>query len=464
MNRSAPFLDWLRFTLPYSIESFAWIRNNFDGGELRERGYLSYAVSESLLCGGLVAYDPNQPKKRILVELSASALSASLKTVNPQKFLAELVNISANVTRIDIALDDHEKLLRPSRIWRKLRKDHAIIQERSYSRIESHERGEEYSGDTVYIGSRTSDVFIRVYDKAGQTKTPGHWVRCEVEIKGDAAKEIASRIAHGTIDLRNWICRQVDFKEKPKTGKAKKKNWPRAKFWDDFLQPFDKERIYFPQYEIGLEEVEAWLVNQVSGALHLMKRTKGLETIEKEGKEKFLNSKRYMALKDKFLQEEKMRLTINKNPESYEVTVKEIFRMAKEYRNDVLEFPEMRGDVFDAYNYVRSLPYREDPKGIEFVTRPSQTLWKGWMGPRDCDDKTLALGAYAELNKILWRAVVCGASEKPEENPHHIYPEFQLNGIWVSMDGTYADEKCKFGGRLYEKEMFRKEYYPGKKF
>lgn len=463
MDRSAPFLDWLRFTLAFTNDSFAWIRKNFDGGELRNRGYLSYPISESLVCGGLVAYDPNAPKKRIMVELSASALSASLKKANVKNFLGELVNMGANVTRIDIALDDYEKLLTPSRVWRKLRKDHAVIQARSYSRIESHERGEEFSGDTVYIGSRSSDVFIRIYDKGGQTRTEGHWIRCEVEIKGDCAKEIASRIAHGSIDLRNWICRQVDFRDKPKEGSAKKKNWPRSKFWNDFLQPFDRERIYFPQYEKGLEEVEAWLVSQVSGALHLMKRTKGLETIEKEGQEKFLKNKRYTALKDKFTQDEKMRLTINKNPESYELTVREVFRMAREYKNDVLEFPEMRGDVFEAYNYVRSLPYVEDPKGIEFVTRPSQTLWKGWAGPRDCDDKTLALGAYAEQNKIPWRAVVCGASDIPEHNPHHIYPEFKLNGVWVAMDATYADDRCKLGGLLYENEKFRKEYYPEKK-
>ena len=193
-----------------------------------------------------------------------------------------------------------------------------------------------------------------------------------------------------------------------------------------------------------------------------MKRTKGLEAIEEEGKEKFLKNKRYTALKDKFARDEKMRLTINQNPESYETTVKELFRMAREYKNDVLEFPEMRGDIFEAYNYVRSLEYRADPKGIEFLTRPSQTLWTGWNGPRDCDDKTLALGAYAEQNKIPWRAIVCGASENPAENPHHIYPEFKLNGMWVAMDATYSDDRCKLGGLLYEKEIFRREYDPEK--
>jgi hypothetical protein len=45
--------------------------------------------------------------------------------------------------------------------------------------------------DTVYIGSRTSDKFIRVYVKGSE------WLRFEIELKGDAARVAAKHIKTG---------------------------------------------------------------------------------------------------------------------------------------------------------------------------------------------------------------------------------------------------------------------------
>lgn len=41
---------------------------------------------------------------------------------------------------------------------------------------------------TVYFGSRTSDVMVRMYDKGKEQQTDLDWTRIELEIKGDKAK------------------------------------------------------------------------------------------------------------------------------------------------------------------------------------------------------------------------------------------------------------------------------------
>lgn len=48
-------------------------------------------------------------------------------------------------------------------------------------------------GDTLYLGSRSSEQFGRMYDKGLQTNTtpPGVWFRYEVEYKAGAARQIA---------------------------------------------------------------------------------------------------------------------------------------------------------------------------------------------------------------------------------------------------------------------------------
>lgn len=46
-------------------------------------------------------------------------------------------------------------------------------------------------GQTIYIGSRTSDRFARIYNKSAERKITGDWVRYEFELKGHVAKQIA---------------------------------------------------------------------------------------------------------------------------------------------------------------------------------------------------------------------------------------------------------------------------------
>lgn len=139
--------------------------------------------------------------------------------------------------------------------------------------------------------------------------------------------------------------------------------------------------------------------------------------------------------------------------ESYKQTVAKIFEFAKQYKSDLEELKNK--SIYGFYNLVRNLPYHADPKGEETVVRPKYTILPDWQGARDCDDKTLLIGAFCELAGIAWRSIVCGQTKF---KPHHIYPEVKLNGHWQSADATYPD-RCMFGKNLYE-EKFRKVFEP----
>lgn len=139
---------------------------------------------------------------------------------------------------------------------------------------------------------------------------------------------------------------------------------------------------------------------------------------------------------------------------TYETTVEQMFRLCRQYAADVDAF-NFR-DYLDAYLYVRSLPFISDPDGIEMVTRPKYSLNPAWTKNRDCDDKTTALCAFAERRGIQYRFAVVGEERDNARNPHHIYPEFFLDGVWLPMDATYPD-RCKMGERLYQ-ERFRRVF------
>lgn len=139
---------------------------------------------------------------------------------------------------------------------------------------------------------------------------------------------------------------------------------------------------------------------------------------------------------------------------TYETTVEQCFRLAKAYAADVDEYHF--ADYVEAYLYVRALPFIEDPQGVETVARPAFSLSPRWTMNRDCDDKSTALGAFAERRGIKYRFAVVGEEMDNAKNPHHIYPEFFLDGRWIPMDATYPD-RCKMGERLYE-ERFRRVF------
>lgn len=135
----------------------------------------------------------------------------------------------------------------------------------------------------------------------------------------------------------------------------------------------------------------------------------------------------------------------------YGHTIAEMFRLSRQYRGDVAEFSGDAPARF--YDRVRSLPYIRDPQGVETVARPAYTLRPDWT-PRDCDDKTVLLGAYAELCGIPYRFVAAGKGRFPQ----HVYPEFQLGGVWLPFDATYPD-RSRLGKRLF-RENFRRVFEP----
>jgi hypothetical protein len=57
-------------------------------------------------------------------------------------------------------------------------------------------------GSTVYIGSRQSEFFGRVYDKGveQQTHSRGQWWRWELEVKGDSAYRVAHRLLEADVE------------------------------------------------------------------------------------------------------------------------------------------------------------------------------------------------------------------------------------------------------------------------
>lgn len=88
-------------------------------------------------------------------------------------------------TRIDLALDVFDSGFSVESVMLAYEFEHAMNRQKKTQFIRSSH------GDTFYVGSRQSEKMLRVYDKAGEQGVEADWVRYEMEVKGDAAVQVA---------------------------------------------------------------------------------------------------------------------------------------------------------------------------------------------------------------------------------------------------------------------------------
>ena len=170
-----------------------------------------------------------------------------------------------NITRLDMAYDDHTGILDIYRIEKDVRDRYYVSRSKKSEIIWSDDQDDDIQGLTVQIGSDKSDIKIRIYDKAAERGFKDrHWIRCEMQLRderaGAAVRELLDvqhigRCAGGI--LRNYLTFRVP------TEDTNKSRWPIADYWDKLLLDMEKIRLWVsPGEEYNLSRAEHWLCKQ----------------------------------------------------------------------------------------------------------------------------------------------------------------------------------------------------------
>jgi hypothetical protein len=129
-----------------------------------------------------------------------------------------------------------------------------------------------------------------------------------------------------------------------------------------------------------------------------------------------------------------MRLTIHPLT-SIMTTGMTMGRLSTQYAYDAVDLCTM--SLQELHDLIRSWDYVADPRGLEWVQRPLYTILGS--GPcRDCDDRAIVVGAYAELNGLPFRFVAVG--NRPGR-PHHVFCEVLVGEDWIVVDATYPHDR-----------------------
>lgn len=167
-------------------------------------------------------------------------------------------------TRIDLAIDDIGcRYFSCSDVLELLKKNLCVSKFRSYQTTERNSISDNSSeGMTVYFGSRTSDVMLRLYDKGKEQKVDYEWYRWELEIKHDKADMIAQKIIQadrlGAVAI-GLLSNYVRFIEYDATRRERCSMHP---VWSRFVKDVETIGLTLQKGHKTVEDKEDWIKRQ----------------------------------------------------------------------------------------------------------------------------------------------------------------------------------------------------------
>lgn len=180
------------------------------------------------------------------------------------------------LTRLDVAYDDMTGVLNIDQICDKTRLGEFV------SRIQRYESIYGSKGNSVNFGSKGSNVFIRIYDKARERGfTDGrHWIRCELQIRKENACGFANKLARIELSelytgvLKNYLSfREVNDND------SNKRRWEESPWWTEFL---DHARaisiVEKPGVIYNLSACEKYVLTQPVGSIKTLIKIYGVDS------------------------------------------------------------------------------------------------------------------------------------------------------------------------------------------
>lgn len=158
-------------------------------------GYRAATTDEN---GVQVMWNPDRSEMGHHVIFSGSALRHIFERhgISSEAILRAASHAGASFTRLDLAKDAQDVQINLDRTWLELNSRSTHGQARTFGRIQSED-----GGYTIYVGSRQSERFLRLYDKAIESKLSDRlWFRLEIETKGMVARAVAASLRSS----HNW--------------------------------------------------------------------------------------------------------------------------------------------------------------------------------------------------------------------------------------------------------------------
>ncbi len=234
---SGLLIDWLRCTFPATADALERAKTMFGPGlEWVEMDRGGYFFGRCLRRGHVSIYfDGKVPENvgLVLVDVSGHGCrqlesegvlevpcEANEQRGGWQGFLGDLQDLGCTFPRVDFALDDTEGVLDLKVIAECWRAGNCASRFQDMDERCKHGRKGDLVGHTLNFGSRTSQMFVRIYNKRleqivkGEEVPHAQWIRTELEAKGKGAAAMVARfVSEGAAVVVQVLRHYLDFKK-----------------------------------------------------------------------------------------------------------------------------------------------------------------------------------------------------------------------------------------------------------
>lgn len=214
-----------------------------------------------------------------------------------------------HLTRLDVAFDDMTGVFDIDLLCDETRLENYTSFLKKYQSIYSN------AGNTVYLGSRTSNLLIRIYDKAqerGYDKNEKHWIRCELQIKDENALGFIKKLQDKSIsEVYRGVLKHYLLYREPSETDSNKRRWKIREWWDKFLDDAISMSIWAkPGVLYNLSVCEKYVLTQPASSIKTLIEIHGknafIEMIERVPPSK---NPKYRRLKMEYEQNKRLKST-----------------------------------------------------------------------------------------------------------------------------------------------------------
>lgn len=203
-------LDWLTCTFDWDGKTDPLKSVPLESNEYTEPSS-KRSYTDTLTCDThSVSFNPEHPEQKVMLQLTGLQFDAFRKAGGCEKTLmGQCVEKRGIFKRVDYAVDLFDTEGLPHDVKLAWECSQLLTIAKQVGLIEYSTR-EESKGATVYIGSRSSERMVRIYDKAKQKGLKIDWLRVELEAKGDRANQLGHLIStRGVITAGNSMLADV---------------------------------------------------------------------------------------------------------------------------------------------------------------------------------------------------------------------------------------------------------------
>ena len=300
MSDNIILIDWLAFTYkkenitPYQIIDSLGFKERL----LFERRPGRYRYLDCLSFGHINLYYNNLSPDADYPMLELTGQGCREFTTYSTKKLEDLLELCRDdvlygITRLDIAYDDTHDILNSRQILEDYRADNWVSHSCGgyFHGQVKRKNGKLIEGDTIQTGSKSSEMYMRIYDKAFERgfDDDRHWVRCELVLKHDRAFEFIKDPEILGKKFRGVIHNYFRFVT-PSKKDSNKRRWKMRPYWAEFLDDAEKISVYTAKdIDYNLSRLSKYVFDQAGNSIDTYIKCVGLvkfldDLIKRHGK------------------------------------------------------------------------------------------------------------------------------------------------------------------------------------